>query len=155
MMTDKFARNLIVAQEGNQGPYKLRGSQNERFIIILSGTEKVWLDGQLMRRGLEADYIIDYNRGELTFTFRRLITKDSRIIVEFDYSDQNYLRSMYATNLDYQENKVRLYLNAFSQQDSKNATGDLQLSDNEKSLLSQIGDQFENAFVSLTSSLFL
>lgn len=149
----QFARNLIVAQEGNQGPYKLRGSQNERFIIILSGTEKVWLDGQLMRRGLEADYIIDYNRGELTFTFRRLITKDSRIIVEFDYSDQNYLRSMYATNLDYQENKVRLYLNAFSQQDSKNATGDLQLSDNEKSLLSQIGDQFENAFVSTIDTL--
>ncbi|MBX2870564.1 MAG: hypothetical protein KTR30_00635, partial [Saprospiraceae bacterium] len=149
----QFARNNIIALEGNQGPYKLRGSQNERFIIILSGTEKVWLDGQLMRRGLEADYIIDYNRGELTFTFRRLITKDSRIIVEFDYSDQNYLRSMYATNLDYQENKVRLYLNAFSQQDSKNATGDLQLSDNEKSLLSQIGDQFENAFVSTIDTL--
>ncbi len=149
----QFARNNIIAQEGNQGPYKLRGSQNERFIIILSGTEKVWLDGQLMQRGLEADYIIDYNRGELTFTFRRLITKDSRIIIEFDYSDQNYLRSMYATNLDYQGNRVRLYLNAFSQQDSKNATGDLQLSDNEKSLLSQIGDQFDDAFVSTIDTL--
>ncbi len=149
----QFARNNIIAQEGNQGPYKLRGTQNERFIIILSGTEKVWLDGQLMKRGLEADYIIDYNRGELTFTFRRLITKDSRIIIEFDYSDQNYLRSMYATNLDYQENKARLYLNAFSQQDNKNATGDLELSDNEKSLLSQIGDQFADAFVTTIDTL--
>ncbi|MEZ5041943.1 MAG: hypothetical protein R2828_18750 [Saprospiraceae bacterium] len=149
----QFARNAIVAQEGNQGPYKLRGTQNERFIIILSGTEKVWLDGQLLNRGLEADYIIDYNRGELTFTYRRLITKDSRIIIEFDYSDQNYLRSMYATNLDYQQDKLRLYFNAFSQQDSKNATGDLQLSDGEKLLLSQIGDQFSDAFISTIDTL--
>lgn len=136
----QFARNTISGEEGNQGPYKLRGSQGERFIIILSGTEKVWLDGQLLQRGLEEDYIIDYNRGELTFTNRRLITKDSRIIVEFDYSDQNYLRSLYAFNSEYEQNRFRFYVNLLNQQDSKTSTGNQDLSDEEKRILAGAGD---------------
>ncbi len=136
----QFARNTISGEEGNQGPYKLRGSQGERFIIILSGTEKVWLDGQLLQRGLEEDYIIDYNRGELTFTNRRLITKDSRIIIEFDYSDQNYLRSLYAFNTEYKQDRFRFYVNLLNQQDSKTSTGNQELSDEDKRILANAGD---------------
>jgi hypothetical protein len=141
----KFARNLITQQEGNQGPYKLRGSEGERFIIVLAGTEKVWLDGQPLRRGLEEDYVIDYNRGELSFTNRRMITKDSRIIVEFEYSAQSYLRSMYVLNTEYEENKFRLYFNLFSQQDSRTSTGDRPLSDLEKRILREAGDDLSQA----------
>ncbi len=143
----QFARNQINAIEGNQGPYKLQGSQGERFIIVLSGTEKVYLDGQLMIRGLEDDYIIDYNQGELTFTSKRLITKDSRIIVEFEYSDQRYLRSLYAFNANYQLEKLDVYFNLFSQQDSRNSTGDLDLSDEQKRRLSEAGDDPARAVV--------
>ena len=136
----KFARNVINQIEGNQGPYKLIGSEGERFIIVLSGTEKVWIDGERLKRGLEEDYIIDYNRGEVTFTNKRLITKDSRIIVEFEYSDQNYLRSMYAVNTAYKKEKFGLYLNVYNEQDSKNSTGDQNLSDTEKLILQAAGD---------------
>jgi hypothetical protein len=136
----QFTRNRIEAQEGNQGPYKLRGAEGERFIIVLSGTEKVFLDGQLMVRGLEQDYIIDYNRGEVTFTNKQLITKDSRITVEFEYADQSYVRSLYALNTAYERGKLRLDVNFFNQQDSKNATGELGLTDATKQLLSEAGD---------------
>lgn len=115
----KFARNTISAQEGNQGPYRLEGAEAERFIIVLSGTEKVFLDGQLMQRGQDADYVIDYNAGHLTFTNRRLITKDSRIVVEFDYNVQSYQRSLYALNTEFRQEKLRLYLNTYSEQDSR------------------------------------
>jgi hypothetical protein len=149
----QFTRNRIVAQEGNQGPYKLRGSQGERFIIVLAGTEKVWIDNELMQRGLEQDYIINYDRGELTFTHRRLITKDSRIVVEFEYSDREYVRSLYAVNSTLTSERADFYVNLFSQQDSRNATGDTPLSDAEKQLLSQTGDQLEEAFISTVDTL--
>ncbi|MBK7426604.1 MAG: hypothetical protein IPI60_06060 [Saprospiraceae bacterium] len=44
---------------------KLTGNDSELFIIVLANTERVYLDGALMNRGLENDYVIDYNRGEV------------------------------------------------------------------------------------------
>ncbi|MEM9992178.1 MAG: hypothetical protein AAF738_10465, partial [Bacteroidota bacterium] len=150
----KFARNMPLALEGNQGPYKLRGNEGERFIIALAGTEKVFLDGELLERGIERDYIIDYNRAELTFTNQRLITKDRRIIVEFEYATQNYLTSLYAVNSHYQHQKWDIYFNLYHQQDSKSAIGDsLQLSDEQRSALIQAGDEATRAVVSSIDTL--
>ncbi|MEL6658471.1 MAG: hypothetical protein AAFR36_18560, partial [Bacteroidota bacterium] len=149
----QFRRQQITAIEGNQGPYKLQGNQGERFIIILAGTEKVLLDGQALQRGRDADYTIDYNQGEVTFTARRLITKDSRITIEFEYADQRYLRSLYAVNSTYQRNRWQAYVNIYSQQDSKTATGDLQLSEAERQQLRTAGDQLSDAFISTITAL--
>lgn len=135
----KFARNEIAAIEGNQGPYRLQGAEGERFIIVLAGTEKVYLDGALLQRGLDLDYVIDYNAGHITFMPRRLITKDSRIVVEFDYADQNYLRSLYAVNNDYHSGKLHLYLNAYSEQDGLQPV-DEEFDEEEKLSLRNAGD---------------
>ncbi len=153
----QFARNQIRQQEGNQGPYRLRGNAEETFIIVLAGTEKVWLDGQLMERGIETDYIIDYNRGEITFTNRRLITKDSRIIVEFEYADQRYLRSLAAFNLEYRRGNTRLYANAFSQQDSRSSSGLNPLTPEQRRTLALAGDDLRLAVSSSidTSEVFV
>ena len=149
----KFARNQVIQQEGNQGPYKLQGNEGERFIIVQSGTEKVWVDGNLKRRGIEEDYVIDYNRGEVTFTNQVLITKDSRIIIEFEYSDLNFNRTLYTLHSNYTTPKVKLNFNLYSEQDSKNATGDQGLSFAQKEALSLAGDNFMGAQASSIDTL--
>jgi hypothetical protein len=143
----KFGRNTLATREGNQGPYKLLGNDGELFIIVLSGTERIFLDGQLLNRGQENDYIIDYNRGEISFTTNRLITKDVRIIVEFEYTNNEYQRSLLALNLGYETEKVRLHLNAYNEQDGRTPTIQGELSEVQKMALGNISDATGSAFV--------
>ncbi len=86
--------------EGNQGPYLLTGENGERLIIVLAGTEKVYVDGSLMTRGEDNDYVIDYASAQVTFTRNRLVTGDSRIVVDFHYSDGNFKKSFYSVGIN-------------------------------------------------------
>lgn len=90
----KFHSNSFMGENGRQGPYRLSGKTGERFIIVLAGSEKVYVNGQLMLRGEGNDYTMDYNTGELIFTTQRVITNVSRIVVDFEYTDRFYNRSL-------------------------------------------------------------
>ena len=116
----RFSRNTVAGIEGNQGPYRLSGANGETFIIIISGTEQVYLDGQLLTRGEQNDYVINYNTGELTFTPKHLITQYSRIVIEFQYSDRNYGRSVVRFGGSYTQGKWNIRGNFFNEQDNKN-----------------------------------
>lgn len=90
-----YRRQTIVPVEGVQGPYRLTGAAGEPFVLVLPGSERVYLDGRLLDRG--TDYVIDYATGELTFTPRHLITAERRISVEFEYTTGNGTRSLLAS----------------------------------------------------------
>jgi hypothetical protein len=96
----QFFSNTFLGQEANQGPYPLRGRNGEIGMVVLAGTEKVWLDGEALRRGEGNDYTVDYSSGEISFTSRRVITSTSRIVVDFEYSNEDYERFYGAGRLE-------------------------------------------------------
>jgi hypothetical protein len=146
----EFTTNQFSGTEGNQGPYQLTGKQGQREIIVLAGTERIWIDGERMVRGEENDYIIEYGNGQITFTRNRLVTEDSRITVDFEYSSQDYQREMYGTvgESNLFRNRLRIQTSFFRDSDDKNNPLDLNLTDAYKEILSQAGDNPDSAVVS-------
>lgn len=144
----RFARNVIQGIEGNQGPYRLTGADNELFIVILAGTEAVFIDGRKLERGQDRDYIIDYNAAEIIFTPKQFITKDRRIVVEFQYSDRRYARPLLHTALTYGDESALTFLNLYSESDAKNQPLQQDLTGDQRELLANAGDDPLAAFTS-------
>jgi len=80
--------------DGVQGPYRLTGAAGERFILLLPGTEQVYLDGVLLERGEDQDYVVDYQLGEITFTARHVMGSERRVRVDYEYTTNRYTRTM-------------------------------------------------------------
>lgn len=143
----KYNRMLFNGKEGIQGPYKLSGANQEPYIVVLAGTERIYIDGRLMTRGESYDYVIDYNTAELSFTAKNPITKDSRITAEFEYSDKNYARFLTYNKIDFNTTKSAFQLQFFDEFDAKNQPLQQTLTDNEKKTLAQAGNDEWKAVV--------
>lgn len=137
----QFASVVVDAIDGVQGPYKLRGANGERFIVILANSEKVYLDGKLLNRGFDQDYIIDYNLGEITFSPKTIITRFSRIRVDYEFANQNYSRSNLSAAHVFQNEKTKLYFNYYREKDNRNNALSFNINERDQLLLRGIGDQ--------------
>ncbi len=146
----KFNTNQFNGIEGVQGPYLLTGRNGERDIIIIAGTEKVYIDGEVRTRGETNDYTIDYSSGEITFTTRRLITSASRITVDFEYTDRQYTRSLLAVQNTsrFFDNRARFTFTYLREADDQDAPIDLVLNDSARTALRYAGADKNKAFLS-------
>lgn len=137
-------------EEGVQGPYRLTGRNNEEFVIILAGTERVYINGQRVQRGAENDYIIDYGLGEVFFTSNLLVKDETRIVIEYEYVDQNFNRTMVAAEGGdtFFDGRLRIGATAIRQADGDNLLSQQSLTENDIEVLRSAGDNLEDATIS-------
>lgn len=135
-----FSSSEFVGKEGNQGPYKLVGPNGELFILIVSGSERVYVNGLLLKRGVNEDYTIDYNAGEIKFNPTYPITANMRIVVEYQFTDQNYTRFIGFGGGNYTSNKLDIGVYAYSESDAKNQPLQQNLSEEQVAILKEAGD---------------
>ena len=140
LVRGQFTRSQFTAQEGNQGPYKLQGQNGELFVLIVSGSETVYVNGILAQRGEDKDYIIDYNAGEIIFNSTFPITSEMRITVDYQYSERNYSRLVAYGGGRFQNKKLNIGVSVYSENDAKNQPLQQNLSEAQVQILSEAGD---------------
>ena len=136
----EFYRIRFQGVEGNQGPYRLTGKNGEQFITIISGSEQVYIDGILMKRGENQDYVINYNTGEITFTSFRPIFKQNFITISYNYTNRNYTRFLITGGIRHEREKSKFGFNWFMENDNKNAPLSLNLSKEDQQILANAGN---------------
>ncbi|HPE41414.1 MAG TPA: hypothetical protein PLI77_10050, partial [Bacteroidales bacterium] len=153
----RFVRQKLNVVNGKQGPYKLTGNLPMAHVVILAESERVYIDQKLMVRGLDQDYIIDYNTGEITFTAKVLVANEKEINVEYEYSDLSYSRfTLYSFNevKSAQNPKWKIKSNFYQEKDLKNSSLQPELSDSMKLFLSQLYDNEQPLFPGVDTSSF-
>ncbi|WP_299112628.1 hypothetical protein [uncultured Winogradskyella sp.] len=140
LVRGQFTTTQFTAQEGNQGPYKLRGPNNELFVLIVSGSETVYVNGIPLERGENRDYIIDYNAGEIIFNSTYPITSEMRITVDYQFSERNYSRFTVFGGSSYKSEKLSLNVSVYSESDAKNQPLQQNLSSEQTQILANAGD---------------
>jgi len=140
LVRGQYARSQFTGQEGNQGPYKLRGNNGELYVLVISGSERVFVNGILLTRGENNDYIIDYNAGEVIFTSLFPITSEMRINVEYQYTDRNYTRFVTYAGATHETEKWNIGGFLYSENDVKNQPLQQNLSEDQIAVLQNAGD---------------
>lgn len=135
-----FNTTRFTGTEGNQGPYKLIGQRGELFILVVSGSERVFVNGVLLTRGENADYLIDYNAGEIIFNSTFPITSEMRISIEYQFSERNFTRFIGYTNGGFTNNKLQVEAYGYTERDAKNQPLQQNLSPEQVAILAQAGD---------------
>ncbi|MCE5249859.1 hypothetical protein LLG96_06525 [bacterium] len=138
----RYMSTAISPVEGNQGPYRLIGGDGNSHIAIIPGTERVWINGEQLTRGYNYDYTIDYSTGEITFSERRIIGSDMRIVCDYEYTSETYRRTFFSGGADSELMKGRLKIAVTAAREADDSGrpvyGDLD--DASKKILAAAGD---------------
>jgi hypothetical protein len=140
LVRGQFQTSQFTAQEGNQGPYKLQGSNGKLFVLIVSGSETVYVNGVIVERGESKDYIINYNAGEIIFNSTFPITSEMRITVDYQFSNSNYSRLIVLGGGNYETDKLKIGVSVYSENDAKNQPLQQNLSPEQVQILADAGD---------------
>jgi hypothetical protein len=136
----EYHRAQFFGVEGRQGPYTLTDRDGREGISLVAGSEVVTLDGERLVRGESADYAMDYERAQLTFSNRRPITFASRITVEYQYAVNRYRRNFAAAGGRWERDGRTLFTQVVTEGDDQGRPLDLTLGEDDRTVLAFAGD---------------
>lgn len=137
----RYRQKEFKGEEAKQGPYFLDSETGNRNIVVLAGSERVYLNGKHLLRGEDRDYIMSYSAGELHFTPQNIIHSDSDILIEYQYSDFQFAQNVYGSSLSgASTDKGNITITWLNEADQINGSA-LNLADQEIEILKASGDQ--------------
>ena len=142
----KFKDFKFVGKEGNQGPYKILGPNNEAFIIIVAGSDALYANGVLLNRGENKDYTIDYNNSEIRFNTTFPVTNDMRFHLDYQFSNRNYTRFVTYESASFKGDNFTINGLFYNENDAKNQPIQQNLSDEQKQILANAGNDTSKMF---------
>ena len=139
----KYKKTQITPQNGNQGPYKLIGQNGELFVLIVSDSESVFVNGKKLERGIDKDYVINYNAGEVIFNSTFPIMADMRIQVDYQVNEKNFNSFIGYTNFQIKNNNFTHYISFYNENDIKDQPLLQNISSDQIEVLSNAGDNVD------------
>ena len=139
----KYKQTQIRTQDGNQGPYKLIGQNGELYVLVVSGSESVFVNGKKIERGIDKDYTINYNAGEILFNSTFPIMSDMRVQVEYQVSEKNFNSFFGFTKIGFKKNKSEHNISFYNENDIKDQPLLQNISADQIESLSNAGDDSE------------
>jgi len=135
-----YSNFALSGQDGFQGPYQV--GDGNRALPIVPGSESIWLDGQLLIRGANRDYIINYPTGRVTFNVNHPIDQRSRLEIDYEPLTTNYKKELFAVSGGGQVDDSIFYVSVgmLSEGDDKEQLIAGDLSESDLSLLRDTGD---------------
>jgi hypothetical protein len=129
-----------------QGPYQVAAENT--VAAIVPGSERVWVDGQLLERGADKDYIMDYPSATITFSLKIMIDTRSRIEIDFEPLATDYQRGIYqfAGGASLPDSAFYMGLEMTGEGDDKERLKSGAISPDDVRLLQSIGDSTTHNF---------
>ena len=143
----QYGINRFNGIDGNQGPYVLKGNHGETYIFVVPKSEKVYVNGKLLHPGADKDYILNYETAELRFNSSFPITGNMRISVEFNYSNQHYVRYLNYNRYSHQGKNMSWSVYSFIESDAKHQTLLYDLNRQQLEALKNAGDRLQNLWI--------
>lgn len=140
-----YKKTTLTGQNANQGPYKIT-NESDRQLLLISGSESVFVNGTLLKRGENKDYMINYNTAEIIFNPTFPIRLNSRIVVEYQVNNSNYTRFVTNNKVAYKKNNLDFSVNYFAETDFKNQSLNTSFTDEQKQILVNAGDHLDQLF---------
>ena len=145
-----FGQYEFTTTDGFYGPYRLQGRNGEQGIAVVENTDAVWINGEKLQRGRDQDYYLDYLRGELFFTGRRVIDANDRVRAEYEFQRLEYRKTLLSAVSSRQssDSSLTFALGYTGFLSSKSDPLDFSLSDDEIARLKSAGDNRDSTLIS-------